>query len=61
MLTEREIEVLELRRDGLTQVEVAAQLDITQAAVSNFEQNAHEKIEDAKDTLATAEELGVEP
>jgi hypothetical protein len=60
VLTDREIEVLKLRKKGLTQVEVAEQLDISQAAVSNFEKNAHKKIRDAQQTLNTADKLGVD-
>lgn len=59
MLTDKEIRVLELRQKGLTQVEVARRLGITQAAVSNFEKNAYRKIAEAKETLKKAEELGV--
>ncbi len=59
MLTEKEIQVLEHRRQGLTQVEVAKKLGITQAAVSNFEKNAYRKISDAKRTLETARKMGV--
>ena len=59
MLTDKEIKVLELRKQGLTQVEVAEKLGITQAAVSNFEKNAHRKISDAEETLKIAEDLGV--
>jgi len=58
MLTEKEIQVLTLRKQGLTQVEVAKKLGITQAAVSNFEKNAHRKISDAKETLEIARRLG---
>jgi Tfx family DNA-binding protein len=57
MLTEKEIEVLKLRKLGLTQVEVSKKLEISQAAVSSFEKNAYRKIEDAKQTLKIAEEL----
>ncbi|MBN2459522.1 helix-turn-helix domain-containing protein, partial [Candidatus Woesearchaeota archaeon] len=40
MLTEKEIEVLELRAKKLTQIEVSKKLGISQAAVSHFEKNA---------------------
>ncbi|MFT4250462.1 MAG: sigma factor-like helix-turn-helix DNA-binding protein [Candidatus Woesearchaeota archaeon] len=58
MLTSRELEVLTLRKDNRTQQEVAAQLGISQAAVSSFENNAKKKIEDAKETLRQASLLG---
>jgi transcriptional regulator len=48
MLTEKEIDVLKLRKLGLTQVEVSKKIGISQAAVSSFEKNALKKIEDAK-------------
>ena len=60
MLTEKEIAVLELRQQGLTQVAVAKDLGITQAAVSNFEKNALRKISTAKDTLKVARRLKLE-
>jgi Tfx family DNA-binding protein len=48
MLTEKEINVLELRNSGLTQIVVAKKLKISQAAVSSFEKNAIRKINEAK-------------
>ena len=48
MLTEKEIDVLKLRKLGLTQVEVSKKIGISQAAVSSFEKNALKKIEDAR-------------
>jgi len=59
VLTEKEIHVLELRKQGLTQVDVAKELSITQAAVSNFEKNAYRKISDAKTILEVAKKMGV--
>jgi len=59
VLTEKEIRVIELRKQGLTQIDVAKKLGITQAAVSNFEQNAHKKISEARNTLKIAKQLGV--
>ncbi|MGV8161937.1 MAG: LuxR C-terminal-related transcriptional regulator [Candidatus Nanoarchaeia archaeon] len=57
MLTEKEIKVLEFRRNGLTQREVAKKLNISQAAVSSFEKNAMNKIEDAKKVRDLAKSL----
>lgn len=51
MLTRKEFEVLELRNKGLTQIQVAEKLGISQAAVSKFEKNAIAKIRDAKKLL----------
>ncbi len=56
-LTEKEIVVLQLRAQGLTQTDVAKRLAISQAAVSNFEQNAKRKLEDATRTLQLARDL----
>jgi transcriptional regulator len=61
VLTEKEMDVLKLRRANLTQVEVAAKLGISQAAVSSFEQNAVRKMEDAKRTVEIAKKLGIRP
>ena len=58
-LTEKEINVLKLRTKGLTQVQVAKRLKISQAAVSDFEKNARRKIDEARATLKVAKELGV--
>ena len=51
MITEKEIRVLELRKKGMTQVDVALKLGISQGAVSSFEKNAMKKIEDAIEIL----------
>jgi len=59
MLTEKEIQVLELRAKKLTQVEVSKKLDISQAAISHFENNAHRKIKEAEQTLEVAKRLGL--
>ena len=58
-LTEREIRVLQLRSQGLTQHEVAKRLKISQAAVSSFETNAYRKLRDAEDMLAFAKAAGI--
>lgn len=51
MLTEREIEVLNLIGNGLTQKEIAKKLKITQPAVSNFYKRGIEKIKDAEEII----------
>jgi transcriptional regulator len=58
-LTKKELVVLRLRAEGLTQAAVAKRLHITQSAVSCFEHNAHGKLLDAQETLAAAETLRV--
>jgi transcriptional regulator len=59
VLTKKEIQILELRTTGLTQVDIALKLNISQAAVSGFERSAHKKIKEAHSTLAEAYRLGV--
>ncbi len=51
LLTEKEIEILRLRKADLTQIEVAKKLGISQAAVSSFEKNAQRKIDEAHFTM----------
>lgn len=60
MLTEKEISVLKLKRDGLTQVQIAKKLKITQPAVSNFYNNAIKKMREAADIIKVKEELEIE-
>ena len=60
MLTKKEIQILELRKKGLKQNEIASKLKISQPAVSAFVNNALKKIRDAKRTLEFVEDLGIE-
>lgn len=57
MLTQKQIEVLKLKRNGLTQLEIAKKLKISQPAVSSFYNNALKKIQDAKQVLKIKKEL----
>ncbi|MDP4039541.1 MAG: LuxR C-terminal-related transcriptional regulator [Candidatus Pacearchaeota archaeon] len=59
MLTEKEIEVLKLKKKGLTQLEIAKKLKISQPAVSSFYNNALKKIKDAEEVLKLKRELGI--
>ena len=59
MLTEKEIQVLELRDKKLTQIEVSKKLNISQAAVSHFEKNALRKISEAKEIIKIARKLNI--
>jgi transcriptional regulator len=59
MLTEKEIGVLKLKNAGLTQLEIAKKLKISQPAVSNFYNNALDKIKDAEEILKLKKEWGV--
>jgi transcriptional regulator len=59
MLTEKEIEVLKLKKGGLSQLEIARKLKISQPAVSNFYNNALWKLKDAEETLKLKKELKI--
>jgi transcriptional regulator len=58
MLTDKEIQVLEIRAKKLTQIEVSKKLGISQAAVSHFEKNALRKIKEAEQVVEIAKKLG---
>jgi len=58
-LTGREIEVLKLKQEGFTQVEIAKKLNISQPAVSGFYNNALAKIKDSADNVKIAHKIGV--
>jgi hypothetical protein len=60
VLTQKEIEVLRLRKRGLKQSEIALRLKISQAAVSDFLNNALKKIQNSIDTLDLVKELGLD-
>jgi Tfx family DNA-binding protein len=57
VLTDRQVEVLELREQGYTQPEIAAQLGTTDANVSAIERAARENVEKARETLQLVESL----
>ena len=59
MLTQKEIEVLKLKKKGFTQIEIAKKLKISQPAVSSFYNNALKKIKDAEEVLKIKKELGI--
>lgn len=60
MLTQKEIDVLKLKARGLTQLEIAKKLNITQPAVSSFYNNARKKIREAEEVLRIKKELGID-
>ena len=60
MLTKKEKQVLELRKKGFKQVEIASKLKISQPAVSAFESNALRKIRGAKKIIDFTEKLGLD-
>ena len=59
MLTKREIQILELRKKGLKQEDIAKRLNLSQPAVSNFEKNANKKIKETLETLKIIKKMGV--
>jgi len=59
MLTQKEIEVLKLKKKGLTQLKIAEKLNISQPSVSSFYNNALKKINDAEEILKIKKELGL--
>ena len=59
MLTEKEIEVLKLKKEGFSQLEIAKKLKISQPAVSNFYNNALWKMKDAEETLKLKKEMKI--
>jgi len=59
LLTERQIEVLKLRAQGLTQEEVAKRLNTTRENVSILEKRAYHNIKLARETLAALKSFGV--
>ena len=50
-LTEKEIEVLKLKKKGILQKDIAKKLKISPAAVSDFYKNALEKIRKSEETI----------
>jgi transcriptional regulator len=59
MLTEKEKIVLQMKKEGFSQLEIAKKLKISQPAVSGFYNNALWKIKDAEDTVKLKKELGI--
>jgi transcriptional regulator len=59
MLTEKEIEVLRLKKNGLTQKDIAKKLKISQPAVSSFYNNALWKIKDAEEVIKLKKKLKI--
>ena len=59
MLTKKEKQILEFRKKGLKQSEIASKLKISQPAVSAFESNAIRKIRDAKELVDFVKDSGM--
>jgi len=60
MITKKEKQILELRKKGLKQNEIASKLKISQPAVSSFENNALKKIRNSKKIMDFVKELKIE-
>lgn len=60
MLTKKERQILEMRKKGLTQNEIASKLRISQPAVSAFVNNALRKIRAAKKTMEFVRQQGID-
>ena len=60
MLTKKERQILELRKKGMKQKEIASKLKISQPAVSAFESNAIRKIRDSKAVMELVKNMGIE-
>ncbi|MAG91221.1 hypothetical protein CMO83_03990 [Candidatus Woesearchaeota archaeon] len=58
MLTKKERQILELRKRGLKQTQIASKLKISQPAVSAFESNAKRKIRAARKIIDFVKEIG---
>lgn len=59
LLTKKEKKVMDLRAKGLSQYEIAKKMKISQAAVSQFQNNAHRKIKEAVKLIEFAKKKGV--
>lgn len=59
LLTERQIQILQLRRQNLTQEETAKKLGISRQDVSILERRAIRNINTAAETIQMAENIGV--
>ena len=57
MLTKKEVNVLKLKKRGLTQTEISKKLQITQPAVSKFYNNALRKLKEAEEMLQLKKEI----
>ena len=60
MLTKKEKQILELRKKGYRQVDIASKLRISQPAVSSFESNAIRKIRCAKQVMDFVKKMRLE-
>jgi Tfx family DNA-binding protein len=59
-LTERQLEILRLRKKGLSQTEISREIGTTRANVSATEKTAHENIRKAENTLKLSKMLNAD-
>ena len=59
MITKKEIEILKLKKKGLTQAQIARKLNIAQPSVSLFLTKIKRKIKQVDEDLKIAKELGI--
>lgn len=59
MLTDKEIKVLELRKKGLSQKEIAKKLKISQPAISDFISNIKKKLFHSLNNLEIIKDMGI--
>ncbi len=59
MLTNREIEILKLRKKGLSQQEIAKKLKISQPSISDFVSNIKKKLFHSLNNLDVIKEIGI--
>lgn len=57
LFTERQYEIMRLRKEGLTQEQIAGKLGVTRQNISILERRTHENMEKAMNTLNLAFEL----
>ena len=60
MITDKEIEVLKLRKKGLKQAEIAKKLKISQPAVSSFEKSISGKIRYLIEASEILKDIGID-
>ena len=59
LLTERQLEILKMRGQGLTQAEIAERFGTTRENISIIENRAHQNVRKAKKTLEDLKNLGI--
>ena len=60
MLTNREIEILELKKKGFSQKKISEKLNISPASVSDFVSNVKRKLADSMNNLETVKKMKIQ-